>query len=371
MPHSKTAEVFLLSTTLALRALSPATQADVSVLSADLASASLADAHASASFASTSSIDELADASIASDPVFASTPAKPRVGAGAASPALSSETLGSDDSASSLSSVSGSASEDEGADGESLASGSDDSRGPDDAYSGAEDDELDSVADASLADASFAPSIGSLDDEYESSPSTSGSEEDEDEEGGGGPDESADLEWEEAQELAGAAVSAHARALRDAGMEGMFVRRPRTIRAVVEVVRALVHTVGAFDVRISFPSVIPHVCSFTIAGGARHRAVDPHSPFRALPHPPHTRHRYLRVRDAGRAHGPEQVPRARQVRVPAGSRARRRDRCARRCHGCRGCARRGGSNRVARARPGRQALDGGRGGRVSTWRPHR
>jgi hypothetical protein len=287
-------------------------QADLSALSVDFGSASLSDARPArdhdASFASSSSVDELADASvdIAPVPLQASTPATSRPAPRKLPSGATSESLNSDDdgsSSSSLSSVSSGDEHDEDElDEDALESGSDDSREPDDAYS---DVDADSVADASLGDASFAPSVGSLDDDdYEeaASDSASDSDEEEEEEGRDGADDaSVDLEWEEAQELAGAAVSAHTRALCAAGVEGMSVQRRKTIKAVVEVVRALVNTVGAFDVGPYSRS--RHLLMQRRAGRPRECAYAPRPSRRARGYPAHACDGRVCVRGAGRARG--------------------------------------------------------------------
>ena len=114
----------------------------------------------------------------------------------------------------------------------------DDSRDSDDAYSDAVED----LAVDGAGDDSYAPDDSDV-------LSVSGSDSSEDEEGAGEGDDSVDLEWEEACEMAGCAVRAHTRVLKAAAAEGLRVSQPKTVVGVVDVVRALVNTVGAFEVR--------------------------------------------------------------------------------------------------------------------------
>lgn len=133
--------------------------------------------------------------------------------------------------------------EDEDEDEESLGSvdtetEDDDSRDSEDAYS-----DVDREDDDPVGDTSYAPS------DSDSVPSASASEdEDEDGEEAGEGESSVDLEWEEAKEMAGCAVRAHTRVLKAAAAEGMSVAQAKTVSGVVDVVRALVNTVGAFEV---------------------------------------------------------------------------------------------------------------------------
>jgi hypothetical protein len=121
----------------------------------------------------------------------------------------------------------------------------DDSRGSDDEYSGVESEDS---LDASFADDSYIPdSEGSEYDQLEGEPS-SPSEKDED--GQEDDVQSVDLEWEEAQEMAGMAIRSHTRVLKSAAIEGWYISKDKTVLGVVEVVRSLVNTVGAFEVSI-------------------------------------------------------------------------------------------------------------------------
>jgi hypothetical protein len=123
---------------------------------------------------------------------------------------------------------------------------SEDSRDEDDAYSDVDDD--DSV-EASFADDSYAPDDED-DDEYDELAESPPDSEDDEEEDAEDAEASVDLEWEEAREMAGAAIKSHAKALKSAALQGFSIEKARTVKGVVEVVRSLVNTVGAFEVRL-------------------------------------------------------------------------------------------------------------------------
>jgi hypothetical protein len=131
-------------------------------------------------------------------------------------------------------------------------------------------EEADSEADDSLA----VDDEGSEYDQLEESGSeTDGSEdedEDDDEDAG-----SVDLELEEAQEMANAAISVHSRALRVAAAEGLFVKRKKTVMDVVEVVRAIVNTIGPFAVRSCHHVHLDILSPLPSAGRTRERGRDP------------------------------------------------------------------------------------------------
>jgi hypothetical protein len=151
-----------------------------------------------------------------------------------------SETLDSDAERSDLDS------EEDESDADSLHSSSlddEDSRGPEDVYSDVDDDSLEESGED--PDDSFVPDEDGSDyDQLEGSSAEEDEEDDEEEDEG-----SVDLEWEEAQEISGAAISSHTRVLKIAAAEGLFVTKAKTIVGVVEVVRSIVNTIGPFSVR--------------------------------------------------------------------------------------------------------------------------
>jgi hypothetical protein len=112
--------------------------------------------------------------------------------------------------------------------------------------------ESDSLHSSSLEDAESLDepddSLAQDDEEYDELEEEEEEEDDEDEDEEDG-EASVDLEWEEAQEMVGAAVSSHTRALKVAATEGLFVTKRKTVVNVVEVVRAIVNLIGPFNVR--------------------------------------------------------------------------------------------------------------------------
>jgi hypothetical protein len=132
-------------------------------------------------------------------------------------------------------------------------------------------EEADSEADDSLA----VDDEGSEYDQLEESGSESDGSEDEEDEDDDEDAGSVDLELEEAQEMANAAISVHSRALRVAAAEGLFVKRKKTVMDVVEVVRAIVNTIGPFAVRGYHHIHLDILSPLPSAGGTCERGRDP------------------------------------------------------------------------------------------------